>query len=594
MSIAPTQTTATPATGGSQPAASSVAIWLIGAFVLVMGAIYLFKTNTHAGIWNQRYDPTGRWWLSTLLAATPVVVLLGSMAILRLKAHIAAVLGLATALIVAIAVFHMPARMALTTAAYGGGYGLFPICWIILPVIFLYQLTVNAGQFESLQKSLTNITPDSRLQLLLIAFAFGAFIEGAAGFGTPVAVCGAILISLGFRPLQAAGLSLIANTAPVAFGALGIPIVALHGVTGLDTMLLAKTVSHILAPFCILVPFWVIWAFAGFRSMIEVWLPALVAGVTFAVTQLVVAAYSGPMLVAVISSMMTIIVLIGFLRIWKPKRILNPLGVDITADAPKKHAHTAGTIFKAWLPWLTLSALVFIWGLPKFSKFLNDLTTVKITVIGLHNLVQRVQPVVPKPTAEAAIYMLNWATATGTAILLAAILAGFMMGIRPKDMAKTFVKTVVNIRFTIITIVAMLAIGFITRYCGLDATMGLAFARTGVLYPFFGTLIGWVGTATTGSDTSSNVLFGSLQTITAHQIGVPAHLMASANSAGGVMGKMIDAQSIVVASTATQNYGQEGSILRFVFFHSLGLACLVGVLVFLMAYVYPFTGLVAR
>jgi lactate permease len=342
------------------------------------------------------------------------------------------------------------------------------------------------------------------------------------------------------------------------------------------------------------VPFWVIWAFAGFRSMIEVWPPALVAGVTFAVTQLVVAAYSGPMLVAVISSMMTIIVLIGFLRIWKPKRILNPLGVDITAQAPKKHAHTAGTVFKAWLPWLTLSALVFIWGLPKFSKFLNDLTTVKITVIGLHNLVQRVQPVVPKPTAEAAIYMLNWATATGTAILLAAILAGFMMGIRPTDMAKAFVKTVINIRFTIITIVAMLAIGFITRYCGLDATMGLAFARTGVLYPFFGTLIGWVGTATTGSDTSSNVLFGSLQTITAHQIGVPAHLMASANSAGGVMGKMIDAQSIVVASTATQNYGQEGSILRFVFFHSLVLACLVGVLVFLMAYVYPFTGLMAR
>jgi lactate permease len=488
----------------------------------------------------------------------------------------------------------MPVRLALTTAAFGGGYGLFPICWIILPVIFLYQLTVNAGQFESLQKSLTNITPDSRLQLLLVAFAFGAFIEGASGFGTPVAVCGAILIGLGFRPLQAAGLSLICNTAPVAFGAMGIPTIALHGVTGLDTLLLAKTISHILTPFCILVPFWVIWTFVGFRAMIEVWQPILVAGVTFAVTQLLVASTSGPTLASLISGMVTIVVLIGFLRIWKPKRILNQLGEDITARATTKHAHTAGSIFKAWLPWLTLSVLVFIWGLPQFSKVINGLTTVKVTVIGLNNLVQRVQPVVPKPTAEAAIYSLNWATATGTAILLAAILAGLMMGLRPKAMARAFVKTVFNVRFTITTITAMLAIGFITRYCGLDATMGLAFARTGFLYPFFGTLIGWLGVATTGSDTSSNVLFGSLQTITAHQIGVPASLMASANAAGGVMGKMIDAQSIVVASTATQNYGQEGSILKFVFLHSLALACLVGVLVFLMAYVYPFTGLLPR
>ena len=569
-------------------------VWICGIFTTLLGAAYLFGTNEHQAIWKQQYDPTGHWWLSTLFAALPVVVLLGGMAVLRLKAHVAASLGLLTALLVAVSIFHMPVRMALITAAYGGGYGLFPICWIILPVIFLYQLTVRAGQFESLQKSLTNITPDSRLQLLLIAFAFGAFIEGAAGFGTPVAVCGAILISLGFRPLQAAGLSLIANTAPVAFGGLGIPIIALHGVTGLDTLLLARTVSHILAPFCILVPFWLIWAFAGFRSMLEVWPAILVAGTTFSVTQLLVAASSGPILVAVVSSALTIIVLIAFLKIWKPKHILDPNGVDITGLVPEKHPHSTGTIFKAWLPWITLSALVFVWGMPQFSKLVNDLTTIKVAVAGLDQLVWRVQPVVPKPTAEAAVYIVNWVAATGTGILLASILAGLMMGIRPFAMLKVFLRTIVSIRFTIITIVAMLAIGFITRYCGLDATMGLAFARTGVLYPFFGTLIGWIGTATTGSDTSSNVLFGSLQTITAHQIGVSAPLMASANSVGGVMGKMIDAQSIVVASTATQNYGQEGRILRFVFFHSLALACLVGTLVFLMAYVYPFTGMLAK
>ncbi|MGA7158312.1 MAG: L-lactate permease [Acidobacteriaceae bacterium] len=562
--------------------------------MILIGTVYLFRTNDQHVMWEQRYNPTGHWWFSTLFAALPVAVLLGGMALLHLKAHIAATLGLMTALLVATGVFHMPIRMALTTAAYGGGYGLFPICWIILPVIFLYQLTVRTGQFESLQKSLTNITPDSRLQLLLIAFAFGAFIEGAAGFGTPVAVCGAILISLGFRPLQAAGLSLIANTAPVAFGALGIPIVALHGVTGLDSLILAKTVSRILAPFCVLVPFWVVWAFSGFRSMIEVWPAILVAGMTFSIAQLVIAAFLGPMLVAILSSMMTIIVLIAFLKIWKPKRILDSHCIDITGLVPKKYPHTVGTAFKAWLPWITLSVLIFVWGLPQFSEFLNVHSTIKITVAGLHNLVWRVQPVVPAPVAEAAIYTVNWLAATGTAILLASIVAGLTMGVRPMAMLKEFLKTIVSIRFTIITIVAMLAIGFITRYCGLDATLGLAFARTGVMYPFFGTLIGWVGTATTGSDTSSNVLFGSLQTITAHQIGVPAHLMASANSAGGVMGKMIDAQSIVVASTATQNYGQEGSILRFVFFHSLALACLVGVLVLLMAYVHPFMSMVAK
>jgi lactate permease len=568
--------------------ASNAAFFLAVAAILGV-AIYLLVTNPRAGLWMQNYNPTGHWQISTFLAALPVVVLLGTLALLKLKAHVSALLGVLTALALAIAVFHMPVRLAFTAAIYGAGYGLFPICWIILPVIFLYHLTIQAGQFDTLQKSLTNITEDSRLQLLLIAFAFGAFFEGAGGFGTPVAVCGAILISLGFRPLQAAGLALLANTAPVSFGGLGIPIIALHGVTGLDILVLSKMIARILVPFCLLVPFWLIWAFAGFRAMLEIWPAILVAGLTFSLTQWVVATIHGPWLVDILASVVTIAVLIAFLKVWKPQRILDPLGNDITANARTRHAHSSATVFKAWLPWLTLSAVVFVWGTPQFANLFDHGTTLKFSVAGLHEIVERVPPVVLKPTAEAAIFNFNWFTATGTGILVAAILAGLMMGLRPPAIARTFFMTVFNIRYTAVTIAAMMGLGFITRYCGLDATLGLAFARTGALYPFFGTLVGWLGTASTGSDTSSNVLFGSLQKMTAQQIGVSPILMASANSTGGVMAKMMAAQSIVVASTATQTYGKEGSILRFVFLHSVALACLVGALVYLAAYVYPFT-----
>ena len=567
---------------------------MLGALVLLSGAVYLFRTNPATGKWAQTYDPTGRWWLSTIAAALPVFVLLGAMAILRLKAHIAAAIGLLTALAVAIAVYHMPLRLALTTTAYGAGYGLFPICWIILPVIFLYRLTVKTGRFQALQHSLTSITDDGRLQLLLIAFALGAFIEGAGGFGAPVAVCGAILISLGFRPIQAAGLSLIANTAPVAFGSLGIPIVALHGVTGQDVLLLSKVIAVILVPFCVLIPFWLVWIYAGFRGMLEVWPALLVAGGTFGLTQLLMGALVGPGLVDIAAATATMFALLLFFRFWKPKRVQNAVGEDITAKVRTRTGQGAGATFRAWLPWLTLSVLVFAWGIPRFSQWMDARTSVSIPVVGLHNIVQRVPPVAAAPTAEAAIFNLNWLAASGTGILVAAILAGFLMGLGPISLARAFVHTVFSVRFTMMTIAAMLALGFVMRYCGLDATLGLAFARTGVLYPFFGTLIGWVGTATTGSDTASNVVFGSLQQVTARQIGVSPLLMASANSAGGVMGKMIAAPSIVVASTATESYGQEGTILRFVFWHSLALAALVGVFVLIMAYGAPFAGLVAR
>jgi lactate permease len=566
----------------------------LGILVLVVGVIYLFKTNSATGKWAQSYDPTGHWGLSTILAALPVIVLLGAMAILRLKAHVAAAIGLLTALAIAIAVYHMPLRLALTTSAYGAGYGLFPICWIILPVIFLYQLTVKTGRFLALQQSLTNITDDGRLQLLLIAFALGAFLEGAGGFGAPVAVCGAILISLGFRPIQAAGLSLIANTAPVAFGSLGIPIVALHGVTGQDVLVLSKVIAVILFPFCLLVPFWLVWIYAGFRGMLEVWPAILVGGGTFAFIQWAMATYTGPGLVDIAAASATMAALIVFFRLWKPKRVLNARCEDITSRVRTRAEQSAGATFKAWLPWLTLSVLVFAWGIPRFSQWMDAKTSISIPVAGVHNMIQRVPPVAAVPTPEAAVFNLNWLAATGTGILVAAVLAGLLMGLGPFSLARALVETVFSIRFTVMTIAAMMALGFVMRFCGMDATLGLAFARTGVLYPFFGTLIGWVGTATTGSDTASNVVFGSLQQVTARQIRVSPVLMASANSAGGVMGKMIAAPSIVVASTATESYGQEGTILRFVFWHSLALAALVGVVVFLMAYVAPFTRLTGK
>ena len=583
-----------PATKPTKHSPLQLIIESIAALALLCGVVYLFKTNPSGGHWAQGYDPIGHWWVSTLIAALPIVVLLGAMAILRLKAHVAALAGLATALLAAIVIFHMPARLAFTAASYGAGYGLFPICWIILPVIFLYNLTCQTGHFTSLQQSLTGITADSRLQLLLIAFALGSFFEGTSGFGTPVAVCSAILMSLGFKPLQAAGLSLLANTAPVAFGAMGIPLIALHGVTGIDVLSLTRTTATILFPFDLLVPFWLIWAFAGFKAMLEIWPAILAAGATFAVTQYLMAVYSGPSLIAVVAAAATIAVLVTLLRFWQPRRTLNVSLEDISGQVRQHHGLSAGTIFRAWLPWMVLSAVVFAWGLPQVAASMDAHSTLKFVVAGLHNVVQRVPPVVAAATQEPAIFSLNWLTATGTGILLAALLAGLLMGLGPASLAAAFARTVFNIRYTFVTIAAMMAIGYVTRYCGLDATLGLAFARTGSFYPFFGTLIGWLGTASTGSDTAANVLFGSLQRMTAQQIGISPVLMSSANAAGGVMGKMIAAPSVVVASTATQTYGQEGSILRFVFVHSLALACLAGICVYLLAYVPFLSGLVAH
>lgn len=561
-----------------------------------------------APLWHQIYDPLHSPVLSTAVAALPVVVLLGLIAVLRIRIHFSALIGLITALAVALLVYHMPIQAAGAATVYGAAFGLFPIGWIILNVIFLYQLTVKKGLFELLRNSLATVAPDARVQVILIAFSFGAFIEGIAGFGTPVAITGAILIQLGFRPLHASGLALIANTAPVAFGSLGIPITTLEQVTGLDALKISAMVGRQLPFFSVLVPFWVVAAFAGWRGMCGVWPAALVAGGAFAVPQFLVSNFHGPWLVDVTSGACSIAALVGLMRVWRPTDGWRPTashnGNEASATGEGRGAMCCepaglrprqGQTFRGWMPWVILTGFILVWGLPQFKTALDKIAAPKVPVPYLHKLVQRVPPVAPadaKP--EAAEFKLNVLSATGTSILLAAIVAGFAMGFGPRQLARTWLETLHRVRFSLLTIAAMLALGHVTKYSGTDATLGLAMARTGWLYPFFGTLLGWLGVALTGSDTSSNVLFGSLQKITAEQTGLSPILMAAANSSGGVMGKMVDAQSIVVASTATNWYGHEGSILRYVFFHSLVLAALVGFLVLLQAYVAPFSWLVVR
>jgi lactate permease len=548
-------------------------------------------------IWSQVYDPLGSLLLSTIAAAIPVIVLLGAIGIFEIRAHIAALLGLASALVVAVLVFGMPAGMAGMSAVFGAGFGLMPIGWIILNVIFLYQLTNEKGEFDVLRHSIRGISDDRRMQVLFIAFSFGAFFEGAAGFGTPVAVTAAMLMGLGFSPLSAAGLCLIANTAPVAFGALGTPVIALSAVTGLDLLELSGMIGRQLPFFSIIVPFWLIWAMVGFRRMAEVWPALLVAGASFALPQYLVSNFHGPWLVDIVAAIVSMLCLAGFLRVWHPKKPMTDAPRDwSSADVAgeEEHEHPAdvtsrGAVLRAWMPWAILSVFVFVWGVPQAKAFLDSIWSTKLPVAGLHELVMKVPPVVAEAHAEAAVFNFNILSMTGTGILLAGIVSGLMLGYSPGGLVRMYLKTLYMIRFSLLTIACMLALGYVTRYSGTDATMGLAFANTGWFYPFFGTLLGWLGVAVTGSDTASNVLFGGLQKITAQQLGLNPVLMAAANSSGGVMGKMIDAQSIVVASTATKWYGHEGSILRYVFFHSIALACLVGVLVMAQAYLHPFT-----
>ncbi len=554
-------------------------------------------------MWNQVYNPLESAALSTVAAAIPVVTLLVLIASGKVKAHIAAIIAVILTNLIAIFIFTMPPGMSIRASLLGIVAGFFPIGWIVLNVIFLYQLTVATGQFELLKRAVGGVTEDRRLQLLLIAFSFGAFFEGASGFGTPVAITGSVLIGLGFSPLAASGLSLIANTAPVAYGALGTPIQGLATVTGLDPYILGAMVGRQLPVFSLIVPFWVVWAFAGWKGMKDVWPAILVTGVSFAVPQFVISNYINPWIVDIGASLISMGCLILFLRVWQPRELwLSPAlrGRDesaATMTAPKPMDTTSltqGELWSALLPWIIVCIVMLMWGNGAFKTWANSIFTWNYPVPELDKMINKVPPVAAKPTPEGAVFAFTYLSFTGTGMLIAAIISGLLAGFSPARMIAEYGRTIKLCAISLITISAMLAIGTLTRLSGVDATLGLAFAATGVLYPFFGTLLGWLGVALTGSDTASNILFGNLQKITSEQLGISSVLMGAANSSGGVMGKMIDAQSIVVASTATNWYGHEGTILRFVFKHSIALACLVGLLVMLQAYVYPFTEMVLK
>jgi lactate permease len=573
-------------------------------------------------IWTQNYDPCNSALLSTLLAALPIVLLLGLLATGRVPAAGAALIGLLTAALAAVLVFTPPeasdpasggtaawAGTMLAAIAHGAAFGLFPIGWIVLAAIFLYTLTVESGQFEIVKHSVMALSEDRRIQALLIAFCFGAFIEGAAGFGTPVAISAALMMGAGFKPLHAAGLALIANTSPVAFGALGTPIITLANVTlpaGMKLepyqQLLSQMAGRQLPFFSLIVPAWLVATMGGWRALREVWPALLVSGGSFALVQFLVASFVGPALVDVAGGLISLAALALFLRFWQPA---NPWRFDEETSRPAPPSYTRGQILHAWVPWLLLSLFVFLCGETHIKAWLNSIpgARLSITVPGLNEHIRRAPPVVPEPKegeaikTEPAKFDFNWLSATGTGIFVASILSAGWLGIRPARFGRLFLLTCYRMRWPLCTIACMLALAYVTRYSGMDATLGLAFTKSGVFYPLCAALLGWLGVALTGSDTSSNALFGSLQKITAEGLfrqGIlPAGvtelqavvLMTTANSTGGVMGKMIDAQSIVVAAVATGQHGQEGAILRFVFWHSLALALLMGMLVMLQAYV---------
>jgi len=577
--------------------------------------------------WTQVYDPLGHWWLSTLVAALPIIVLFGLLAGLRVKPHWCAIAGALTAVLVAIIVFKMPLALAAMSFGYGVAFGILKIAWIVLAAVYLYDISVETGQFEIMKESVAGITADRRLQVLLVAFCFGAFIEGAAGFGAPVAIAGAFMIGLGFKPFHAAALNLIANTAPVAWGAIGTPVHTLAAVTALPESDLNAMIGRILPFTAIIVPFWLVRAMVNWKDTFEVAPAILVVGFSFALTQFFWSNHVDSNLVDIAGGVVSMIATVVFLRFWKPKKIfrfdyekgaqpLPPPTAEIRDQfggkwtpeefdgMVKVRSYPAVQVLKAWMPFAVLSIFVLVWGLPSIKLAINKATTPSFRVMlpdgkvrpgppgwdvpYLHNAVYRSAPVVAKPTPEPARYDFNWLSATGTGCFLAAIVAGLLLGVSPARLIKIFWRTLVRMRLAMIAISFMLGLGFVTRYSGLDAVLGLAFTRTGWLYPFFGTFLGWLGVALTGSDTSSNALFGSLQRITSQQLGIDPILMCAANSAGGVMGKMVDAQSITIATAATEQVGNEGIIFRFVVWHSIALGAIVGIIVMLYAYVFRY------
>jgi lactate permease len=543
--------------------------------------------------WSQHYAPVGdSIALSALVAALPVVTLLGLLAFWHVRAHLAALAGLFVAAVIAIGVYGMPVSLTLASAGYGAAFGLFPIGWIVLNAIFIYNLSVDTGGFKVLQDRMSTLSDDRRIQALMIGFSFGAFIEGFAGFGAPVAITGALMIGLGFRPLDAAKVALIGNTAPVAFGSVGIPVITLAKVTGLDEGALSAMVGRQLPFFALLVPFWLVAAQVGWRRMVAVWPACLVAGASFGAVQFLVSNFHGPHLVDAAAGLSSIGALFILLRFWRPRDVPAPAARPAPSAAPDggAGASRARENVRAWLPWVLLTVFVALASLTPVKNALNQAFAPKFAVPSLHLAVQKVPPAAPQPEPEAAQFTLNLLSATGTWLLVAGVVTGLALGLKPGQLLTTYARTLKRVRVPLLTIGLMLALGFTTRYSGTDTTMGLAFASTGVLFPFFSPLLGWLGVALTGSDTSSNVLFGNLQKVTAQQLDLSPVLTAASNSSGGVMGKMIDAQSIVVAAVATGGHKDSpdaGTILRAVFWHSVALAVLMGIFVMLQAYVFP-------
>lgn len=546
--------------------------------------------------WSQIYDPIGHsaaW--SALVAAVPILYFFWALAIRRMKGHVAALTTVLLAIIDAVLVFHFPFWKAISSTLYGMFTGLWPIGWIVFAAVFLYKITVKTGHFDIIRHSISGITDDRRIQALLIAFSFGAFLEGAAGFGAPVAIAGAMLVGLGFKPIYAAGLCLIADTAPVAFGAIGIPITAMAGVTHTDPMLISQMVGRQLPLMSLLLPFWLVIVMAGWKGMKEVWPAALTAGLSFSLTQFLVSNFLGPQLPDVLSALVSLVALVVLLRFWKPKTTFyfdhdgtaarGEVAAAVEPSVQTPHV-SGGAIFRAWSPFIVLTLMIILWTLPSVKQVLGQ-ATLNFNWPDLNKEVFKVAPIAAKPTALAASFKLDLLAATGTAIFIAAFITKFICGQTLTDWFKTLGETFKELRYPLLTIGTVVGFGQLMNYSGMSASMALALAATGGLFPFFAPLLGWIGVFLTGSDTASNLLFGNLQQLTAQQLHLNPYLTLGANSSGGVMGKMISPQSIAVGTSATGLVGKEGELYRFTIKHSLLFLLVIAILTMLQAYVFP-------
>jgi lactate permease len=537
--------------------------------------------------WLQNYNPLGNVALSTLAAAVPALTLFFFLAVKRSPAWRAALYGCAAAVVVAWLVFGMPTQMIAGAVSSGLVFGWWRITWLVVAAIFVYEIAVETGQFETMKRSIAAVTDDSRLLVLLIAFAFGALLEGAGGAGAPVAVTAAMMIGLGFPPFQTAVLCLLANSAPVAFGGLGNPIRTLGAVTGLPEMQFSAMAGRILPLTTLILPFWLVRMIASTGETLAVWPALLVAGVTFGAIQFFWSNYMDPALVDILGGIGTLLVLAFFVgKVWKPKSIWLAPGLKPPAERPGAVRPSLPQTLKAWSPFLILSLFVVLWGAPPVSSVLETFS-LKVPVPGLHLQVIRQPPAVEAARAEPAFYDVSWLSTVGTGTFLAGLVVGPLLGLSLGRTLRIFARTLYRLRFSVLAILGMLSLGYLTRYSGMDATLGLALARTGVLFPLFGTLIGWLGVALSGTDAGSNALFGSLQVITANKLGLSPILMGAANSAGGVMGKMIAAQSLVIACAVTGQEGKEGLLFRKIAVHSIVLALIVGLIVLMYAYAFP-------